>query len=133
MIDFADYIKFVENLAGKDLNFSEPRALHAILGISGEAGELVGAIKRTIVYHEPLDRQNLKEELGDLLYYVGLLMSDNDWTLDEVLRENMSKLQKRYPDGYNNEDAVARKDKQDEACRLGDESRPSSNESVNGL
>ena len=114
MIEFAGYIKFVESLECKDLNFSEPRAIHAILGISGEAGELVDAVKRTVVYHEPLDRQNLKEELGDLLYYVGLLMSDNDWTLDEVLRENMGKLQKRYPDGYNNADAVARKDKQDE-------------------
>lgn len=35
-------------------------------GVSGEAGELLDAVKKSVVYKKPLDRENVVEELGDL-------------------------------------------------------------------
>src|SRR5437764_1204166 len=48
--------------------------LHAILGISGEAGELVDAFKKELIYGKTLDIENLKEEAGDILWYMALLL-----------------------------------------------------------
>ncbi len=45
------------------------RALHAAVGVSGEAGELLDAIKKTWIYEEPLDLENIIEECGDSLFY----------------------------------------------------------------
>src|ERR1035437_131468 len=40
--------------------------LHMVVGISGEAGELLDAIKKQVIYRKPLDRENVIEELGDI-------------------------------------------------------------------
>jgi NTP pyrophosphatase (non-canonical NTP hydrolase) len=84
---------------------------HSALGIAGESGELVGAIKKTILYDQPLDRENVKEEIGDILWYVALLLETIGSNFDEVATMNFNKLEKRYPSGYTNELAKLRLDK----------------------
>jgi hypothetical protein len=42
---------------------------HMAIGLSGEAGEILDACKKYAIYCKPLDRDNLKEELGDLFFY----------------------------------------------------------------
>jgi hypothetical protein len=46
------------------------KLMHATFGISGEAGELLDAVKKHIIYGKPLDRENVVEELGDLEFYL---------------------------------------------------------------
>jgi NTP pyrophosphatase (non-canonical NTP hydrolase) len=46
--------------------------LHAQLGIASEAGELADAIKKEYAYEQSLDKENVEEELGDLLWYISL-------------------------------------------------------------
>lgn len=88
--------------------------LHATLGISGEAGELLDAVKKTFIYNKPLDVVNAKEELGDLLWYIALACRTLNVTFEEIMQMNIDKLSKRYPEKYTDIDAIARADKQDD-------------------
>ena len=89
----------------------ETAAMHAAVGVSGEAGELLDAVKKTWVYGRELDIANLQEELGDLLFYMQALMIEVGLSFEGVMRANMEKLAKRYPEGYTNEAARERADK----------------------
>ena len=106
-----EFSDFCSSLASDDLNIESPAILHSVLGIAGEAGELVDAIKKNVVYHSPLDMDNVKEELGDLLHYIMRLTTACGWTFQDVIDTNVAKLQIRYPNGYSNEAAIARADK----------------------
>lgn len=89
--------------------------LHAILGIASEAGEMLDNVKKRIIYRKTLDIQNLKEELGDLEFYMEQLRQIINVTREETLKLNMEKLALRYKDyNYSNEQAIARKDKENE-------------------
>jgi NTP pyrophosphatase (non-canonical NTP hydrolase) len=76
------------------------RLIHAALGLSGEAGEFSGAVERWLHYGQPLDLTNLKEEIGDCLWYLALACNACGFSLDEIMQANIAKLQKRYPDKY---------------------------------
>jgi NTP pyrophosphatase (non-canonical NTP hydrolase) len=49
---------------------------HAQIGILTETGELADAFKRHVIYGKPLDVINLAEEVGDVLWYVALLLNE---------------------------------------------------------
>jgi NTP pyrophosphatase (non-canonical NTP hydrolase) len=85
---------------------------HMALGVAGEAGELVDCIKKHTIYEKPLDRENLVEELGDLMFYMQGIMNKFALGVDEVIAANARKLMKRYETlQYSNEAAIARADK----------------------
>jgi len=89
------------------------RRLHAEIGISSEAGEISGAIKKSIFYGQELNIENIKEECGDLLWYMAILLNEIGSSFDEVMEQNIIKLKKRYPSGkFTEKDALERKDKQ---------------------
>jgi len=86
------------------------------IGASGEAGELLDAIKKTCIYRKPLDIANVREECGDILFYVTGLLDSLNISMDEVISENMAKLSARYQSlAFSNHDAIARADKQPQA------------------
>jgi NTP pyrophosphatase (non-canonical NTP hydrolase) len=87
--------------------------LHAVLGISGEAGELVDAVKKAVIYEKGLDIQNVIEELGDLEFYMEMLRQEIGVPRDVIVYYNILKLKKRYPDTYTDQHAIERKDKTD--------------------
>ena len=90
----------------------EAHLWHMATGVSGEAGELLDAVKKSVVYKKPLDRENVVEELGDLRFYMAGLMNALDITEDELLIANNKKLGKRYASGsYSNSQAQERADK----------------------
>jgi NTP pyrophosphatase (non-canonical NTP hydrolase) len=85
---------------------------HAALGVAGEAGELVDAIKKHVIYGKPLDRANVVEELGDLRFYIQAVMNTLGISEYEILQENANKLRVRYAGlSYSSEAAIARADK----------------------
>ena len=85
--------------------------VHCAIGISGEAGELLDAVKRQWVYGKPLDRANIIEELGDLEWYMEAPRSLLGVDREEVIAANVAKLEVRYPVAYSDELALARLDK----------------------
>lgn len=85
---------------------------HMAKGMAGEAGEVVDAIKRHTVYNKELDVENVKEELGDTLFFMQGIMREFGWTFEDLMEANMRKLGQRYASGtYSDEQAQNRADK----------------------
>ena len=105
-MDLPTYLKASERTLidkGHDLNL-----LHAAMGISTEAGELMDAFKRKIFYGKELDVVNVKEEVGDLMWYVAILLRELDLDFHELLQLNIDKLRARFPDKFTETDALQR-------------------------
>lgn len=84
------------------------RLQHAIDGTVTESGEMVDALKKHRFYGKELDYVNLKEEAGDLLWYVAILIDELGTTFEEVMDINIDKLKARYPEKFTNERALNR-------------------------
>lgn len=98
-----------------ELSPEQMHNLHMAVGVAGEAGELLDAIKKTAIYQKPIDRENVVEELGDLEFYMEGLRQGCGITREETLDHNINKLGKRYKDfKYSNERAQERADKVDD-------------------
>ena len=122
MKDFSEvtHAQMVTALAkpGKNIiaSLTEDQAhlLHMAVGIAGEAGELLDAVKKHVIYNKSLDVVNIVEELGDLEFYMeGLRQSDKvGVSRDTTLRMNKEKLSKRYHTlTYTDTHAQERRDK----------------------
>lgn len=117
-------VKFEEMVAGlvkpgqaiiDSLTPSKANSLHMAVGISGEAGELLDAIKKAVIYNKPLDRENVIEELGDLEFYMEGLRAELGITREQTIESNIAKLGVRYSSGsYSDKQAIQRADKEDE-------------------
>lgn len=108
---YIPYSQMVRNLF-KEMGTPEATLMHAGVGVAGEAGELIDAIKKAWVYGKKLDAANLLEELGDLTFYMQQILNTFGWTWADVRMANRMKLAKRYPDGvYSDHHAQARLDK----------------------
>lgn len=85
---------------------------HAATGVVGEAGELIDAVKKHIVHNQPLDIENVVEELGDIEYYLEQVRQRLDIDRESTLLANITKLTARYGAGtYSDAQAQARADK----------------------
>lgn len=98
-----------------ELTAKDAHLLHMVVGVSGEAGELLDAVKKAVIYRKPLDRENVIEELGDLEFYMEGLRQGLGITRQETIDANVAKLSKRYEGlQYSDKSAQLRTDKQDE-------------------
>lgn len=97
--------------------------LHAVIGISGEAGELLDMVKKIVIYNRPLDEAalaNIIEELGDLEFYMQqlrnnkLVLTTRLATLAANHHKLVGKANARYASGsYSDQQAQTRADKQE--------------------
>ena len=86
-------------------------ALHEALalfgmGLSGEAGEVTDLLKKVLFHGHKLTnetRLKLVREMGDVLWYLQYGANRLGVTLLDVARENLRKLQARYPEGFDPE------------------------------
>jgi NTP pyrophosphatase (non-canonical NTP hydrolase) len=78
------------------------------LGLAGESGEVIDAIKKWLFAGHDLDALHLLEEVGDVLWYMALICSVFGWTFDDAIKMNIEKLRKRYPNGFESERSVNR-------------------------
>lgn len=81
------------------------------MGLSGETGETVDIFKKHIYQGKDLDINDVIEEIGDILWYIANLCNINHITIKECMNANVSKLRKRYPNGFTIKDALERVDK----------------------
>lgn len=70
------------------------------LGLAGEVGEIVEIIKKARFHARPLDLDLLKNEIGDVLWYLTDLCAQSGFTLADAAQANTTKLRARYPDGF---------------------------------
>ena len=84
------------------------RLLHAAMGLATEAGELVDALKKHLFYGKELDMANVREELGDSLWYVATGANALGADLGDIMQLNVNKLEARYGEGFTEEAAINR-------------------------
>lgn len=88
--------------------------LHATIGLSSEAGELLDVVKKSWAYGQLFDTAHFQEELGDLFFYWIAACLSTGISPEEAIRSNMLKLHKRYPEGaFTSEHAALRLDKKE--------------------
>jgi NTP pyrophosphatase (non-canonical NTP hydrolase) len=97
-----------EELIARHSNPETIRLIHAVLGMTTESAELADMLKRHLFYGKPIDVVNGKEELGDSLWYIALAVDVFKTTMNDILTMNVNKLQMRYPEKFNEIDAVER-------------------------
>jgi NTP pyrophosphatase (non-canonical NTP hydrolase) len=91
---------------------NKAHCLHMVVGISGEAGELLDAIKKNAIYNKPIDMENVVEELGDIEFYLEGLRQGLGITREETIEANTAKLSIRYAGmKYSDQAAQERADK----------------------
>lgn len=103
-----EYQKLAEVTESKDfekilgrITIENIRLLHATLGLASEVGEFADQLKKHIFYGKSLDKINLSEESGDLLWYLALASNVPGMiSLDENTNRNISKLKARYGDKF---------------------------------
>ena len=82
--------------------------VHMILGMQTEVAEIADVYKKHIAYDKDLDLVNVKEELGDTMWYIANLCNLNGWDLRDILDTNINKLKVRYPERFTKENALSR-------------------------
>lgn len=106
--DLADY--HLRNVVDKTWNYAgllqseRDHILNAVMGLGGEAGEIVDLHKK-MFFHKPKDgrREEILHELGDVLYYFNKLRDLYGFSMKEIVEANLEKLFKRHADIYNRE------------------------------
>ena len=116
-IDLKKYENFVEKVTSEESNdwaYTQAR-LHELndkvnisllmtggIGLSSETGELNASIKKCIFQGKPMDDETIfhcKRELGDIIWYWISTCRSLGLNPNEVIEENVKKLESRYPDG----------------------------------
>lgn len=90
-MNFIEYVPLAR-VTMKELPHRE-HLIHMALGIVGEFGELIDAVKKVAIYGKPADIVNYTEEIGDVLwYYAGLHreLSVDPVYSQEALHEGMT-------------------------------------------
>jgi NTP pyrophosphatase (non-canonical NTP hydrolase) len=85
---------------GPDINV--PLLLTAALGLAAETGEFCEIPKKMFFQGKPLNEENLfhmKRELGDVMWYWINACRALNLDPNDVIAENVNKLQARYPGG----------------------------------
>lgn len=86
----------------------DPDIVHGIIGVATEAGELLQALALSIFDDEDFDFVNLKEEVGDVMWYQAILAVRAGFTLTQAQRTNIAKLAERYGEKFTEEAALVR-------------------------
>lgn len=91
-----------------DSNYQDMTAIHMVMGMTTEVGEITDVYKKNLAYGKPVDLVNVREEIGDLMWYISQLCNYYGWDLEEILQTNIDKLRSRFPNKFNGNDAIKR-------------------------
>lgn len=98
-IRWSEYSAYVMHGFMENATHGPMDLMHALIGMSGELGEVQEAVKKHIFHGKEYDRIKLVEEFGDFIWYSTAFMSLMGISLIDVLVANKTKLDQRYKDG----------------------------------
>ena len=109
-----NFMAFIDSTSKLDVqdNMNLPRVMTSAIGMLAESGEFTEVLKKMIFQGKEFNEENrfhMKRELGDILWYWIQGCIALGYTPDEVMDENIKKLEARYPDGFE----VARSEKRE--------------------
>lgn len=82
--------------------------INGVMGLCGESGEAIDIVKKWLAQGHELDKEKLAKELGDIAWYLAETAWALDIPLEKILRMNLDKLKKRYPEGFSTDRSVNR-------------------------
>lgn len=82
---------------------------HGLFGLCAETGEVLGLFQKHYQGHD-LKSDKLKKELGDVCWMVAELCTAHGWSMEDIMNLNIEKLEERYPDGFDPDKSVHRKE-----------------------
>ena len=102
-MEFNEY----QDLASKTAQFadrsSEYKIMYSCMGLAGEAGEVIEKVKKVIRNHggkmSAEQREAIKQEIGDVLWYLSQVARFCDIALDDAAKANVEKLADRRARG----------------------------------
>ena len=107
MCDRIDYLRGDYSMKGGEVLEQEvdmARLMTALIGMMAESGEFAEVVKKKIFQSDSKFKSDeifhMKRELGDVLWYWVQGCKALGFTPDEVMDENIRKLEKRYPNGF---------------------------------
>ena len=111
-----DYIKECLVTEARDMspvlerlqNVGTVRLLHAMIGLCTETGEFQDSLKKHIFYGKEIDKVNLKEEMGDLCWYIAIALDELGLSFEEIMQTNIDKLKARYGEKFTEQAALNR-------------------------
>ena len=107
-MDFNEYQEKALRTAGvKD---KDGLVLNGVMGLAGESGECIDIMKKHLFQGHELAAATLKDELGDVLWYIAITASGLGLSLEEVANYNIEKLTKRYPQVFAAERSINREE-----------------------
>jgi len=99
-------------LAMRTSNKELPKEMHLLngaLGLSGESGEVADMVKKHWMQGHPLDVDAIVKELGDICWYIAEAATAIGVDMETIMKMNIEKLRKRYPNGFETQRSVNRK------------------------
>ncbi len=79
--------------------YKEPKIIYPALGLTGEAGECAEQVKKMLRDDggklSDERKENLKKEIGDVLWYLANLSADLGFKLNDIAKANLKKLKDR--------------------------------------
>lgn len=107
-MQFNEYQKLAQRTSGnkKPMN----KITNGLMGLNGEAGECIDVLKKHLFQGHQLDQSKIVDELGDVLWYIAETASGLGIPLSYVAEHNIEKLKKRYPEGFDSDKSVNRKE-----------------------
>lgn len=94
------------NVIGRVVNPKTLRLLHGAMGLCTESSEFLDVLKKYLFYGKPMDMVNMREELGDIFWYLAILADEmGEANFTNMLQTNIAKLRTRYPEKFT-EDAA---------------------------
>lgn len=106
-------IKEFQKLSTRTINNElthEDKIKNMVFGLNGEVGEITDILKKHFFHSHTLDKDHLAEEIGDVMFYLVNLATLYNIDMSEVLQNNVSKLIKRYPKGFDKDRSINRND-----------------------
>jgi len=97
----------VEQAKFELINDNAVRKLHSILGLCTESGELVEMLNKHIFNGQQSAALDWTKEYGDVAWYLAQGSDTIPSPLSEIMRMNIEKLRKRYPERF--EETLAQK------------------------
>jgi len=100
---FTYFQRTAAKTAREGYEFDDPRHTRiavASMGLAGETGELIDALKKWVAHGHELDLGHVESELGDILWYVAEIATILDLRLADIAEKNEAKLNARYPEGF---------------------------------
>lgn len=98
-MDINYYTDWTKNTCA-ELNDPFLNNIHMLLGMATEIGELLDAYKKNLAYKKHLDIINVQEEIGDLMFYIASFCRFNNLNLNDIIENNIKKLETRYPEKF---------------------------------